>query len=526
MGRLRRYRERIEFEMDSVQAKGVRGLIHRTLVADFGRSRLEAEVLAEQSMGWLQALGVKVVPGRVQMSVPATQSRKYARERRSVVTITAVDVGEDTETWRTYGLAAMQCRRLLRWLYEIYRQGGWASLAEVAAWANLTPTALGARLEPVRRLGVWLPHVGGPPAREESLALEPWLVDRYLRGSHMEPLRAMLGLTLSAWESVLRRFVHVVEMSERGQDASQLGLACLEVRQLVVVARRHRNRPALQELRASYGVPADLPLAPAGGIEGELVQHYRFSPVAARLYYQWLKELAAKMGASDLGEGGMLFFAISAEEGARARLTEAKHVPVRLDYFTAQDLREGPYGASRTQVSGLKFSRILRYTTQARAQGALLTLPDLAVLMGIHVDAIRGQLAAHPQVVVPTRGRVKDIGRGVTHRTRIVELYLEMHTETEIVERTGHTYESVEAYLREFARIVTLADQGMNAVMIRRVTGRSLALVHAYLDLYRRYDRPEYHFRLSQLRNVFTRQEVLSGKKGQLSSSPIGGARR
>ena len=27
-------------------------------------------------------------------------------------------------------------------------------------------------------------------------------------------------------------------------------------------------------------------------------------------------------------------------------------------------------------------------------------------------------------VVVPTRGRVKDIGRGVTHRTRIVELYL------------------------------------------------------------------------------------------------------
>jgi hypothetical protein len=38
--------------------------------------------------------------------------------------------------------------------------------------------------------------------------------------------------------------------------------------------------------------------------------------------------------------------------------------------------------------------------------------------------------------VVPTRGRMRDIGRGVTHKTWIVELYLQMHSETEIVERT------------------------------------------------------------------------------------------
>src|SRR6266545_3429549 len=66
-----------------------------------------------------------------------------------------------------FELAALQRRRLLRWLDEIGRQGGWASLAELAAWADLTPTALGARLAPVRRLGVWLPHVGGPePAQD------------------------------------------------------------------------------------------------------------------------------------------------------------------------------------------------------------------------------------------------------------------------------------------------------------------------------------------------------------------------
>lgn len=129
-------------------------------------------------------------------------------------------------------------------------------------------------------------------------------------------------------------------------------------------------------------------------------------------------------------------------------------------------------------------------------------------------------------MVVPTWGRVKDIGRGVPHKAEIVELYLQMHTETEIVERTGHTYESVEAYLREFARVVTLADQGMNYVMIRRVTGRSLALVKAYLELYRRYDQPDYYFRLAQLRNVFAKEEHLAPKKGRLSPSLTGGAGR
>jgi hypothetical protein len=128
------------------------------------------------------------------------------------------------------------------------------------------------------------------------------------------------------------------------------------------------------------------------------------------------------------------------------------------------------------------------------------------MLLGIHVDAIRRLIDAHPKVVVPTRGRVKDIGRGVTHRCNIVELYLQMHTETEIVERTGHSYESVEAYLREFARVVTLVDRGLNNVMIRRVTGRSMSLVNAYIDLYTKYDKMgEYVFRLVQLKRIFAK---------------------
>ena len=101
--------------------------------------------------------------------------------------------------------------------------------------------------------------------------------------------------------------------------------------------------------------------------------------------------------------------------------------------------------------------------------------------------------------------------------------WFQMHTETEITERTGHSYESVEVYLRDFARMVTLADQGMNAVMIRRVTGRSMSLVNAYLELYQEYDRPQYLFRLAEIRHVFARDDVQGQKKGRVSPSRTGG---
>ncbi len=528
MGRNRRYRERIQFELGSVRAKSVEAHLRRLLESEYGRSRIEAAVLAERSLEWLRDLGVSQLPGQMRVTVPATAARRYARTRRREVVVTAVEVAGDTEVWERFGLEVLQRRRLLRWLMEIRRQGGWASLTELAAWANLTPTALGTRLRPVRRLGVWLPHVGSVLRPDGALPWEAWLVERYLEAGEVEAYRRLFGLTVGAWEGVLRRFTVAVALDARGRALSEIAAAVgrseTEVEAFLAVAKRHVRKRRLRELREAYGPEgSEGPERPP--VQRELVEGYGFSPVAARLFERELRGLAERIGGEVRRQGEVIFFAISAEESARVRLEEARHLPVRLRYFTAEDLENGPWGASRTRVSELKWGRILRYATEARAQGALLTLPDLAVLLGIHVDAVRRQIGRHPEVVVPTRGRVKDIGRGVSHKAEIVELYLQMHTETEIVERTGHSYESVEAYLKEFARVVTLADRGLNAVMIRRVVGRSMALVNAYLALYRRYDQPDYHFRLGQIRRVFAREEAPSGKRGRRSSRTGGRGR-
>jgi len=224
-------------------------------------------------------------------------------------------------------------------------------------------------------------------------------------------------------------------------------------------------------------------------------------------------------------EGETIFLAISSEEGPRTRLSEGKILAVCLDYFTPSDVEiGGPRCKHKNRLCDLKSARIVRYARQARDQGALLSLPDIAMLMGISVDTVRKLIKAKIDagVIVPTRGLMKDIGRGVSHKCKIIELYLQMYTETEIVDRSGHSYESIEAYVKEFARVVILAESGLNAVMIRQVSGRSMTLVNAYLDLYRKYDgNPDYVFRFEHIKKSFAidididKENLQQGQQGQ-----------
>lgn len=134
--------------------------------------------------------------------------------------------------------------------------------------------------------------------------------------------------------------------------------------------------------------------------------------------------------------------------------------------------------------------------------------------MGIHTEAISRLIRAHPKLVVPLRGQECDIGRGITHKRKIVELYLQLYTESEIVSCTGHSYESIETYIKEFAAVLVMSERGMGPTLIRRVMGKSLKLVKVYLDLVRDYSRPEYAFRLQHLRQLFLACEGERQKRG------------
>jgi hypothetical protein len=160
--------------------------------------------------------------------------------------------------------------------------------------------------------------------------------------------------------------------------AARLGWSAVEVEQVRLVLKRHAR--AARRLVAPAAA-TDRSAAPmtVSSMREALLTRYGFSSLAADLYLEWLRELVARLQAVPAAEGEVVVFAIDASEGARAKLSEAKLVPVRLSFFTEQDALLGPKGVARTRVSEMKFARIERFAKQARAQGALLTLPDLAV---------------------------------------------------------------------------------------------------------------------------------------------------
>lgn len=97
-------------------------------------------------------------------------------------------------------------------------------------------------------------------------------------------------------------------------------------------------------------------------------------------------------------------------------------------------------------------------------------------------------------MVLLTRGLVADMGPALSHADKIVRLFMDGYTETEIVRRTGHTYDSIERYLLDFARLVYLAEQVLPLPAIRKVLGFSRRLVEKYLNLYREFSGPDYFF--------------------------------
>jgi biotin operon repressor len=155
--------------------------------------------------------------------------------------------------------------------------------------------------------------------------------------------------------------------------------------------------------------------------------------------------------------------------------------------------------AMRHGVAALRRSKIQRLTREAQEQGALLTQEDLARLLCASRSTIKRDIAhlRSEGVDVPTRGQIKDIGRGVSHKTRIVGDWLAGYTFSEIKKRRWHALGSIERYCMDFQRVARLHAHSLDASEIRVSTGLSERLIQEYLDLYEECGRD--NRRLTQL---------------------------
>jgi hypothetical protein len=233
------------------------------------------------------------------------------------------------------------------------------------------------------------------------------------------------------------------------------------------------------------------PFASRSAFCAYLMRRHLFSASRAELLCASLDEAADQQSGYRRAGGDIAFFAIAQDEPAGKARVDCELVTTILPFYLPEE-----DSVPRGTVGDLKIREAVRLAASARNQGGLLCLPDLAFLLGMGISALQRAIA-ESKLFIPTRGNIMDIGRGVTHRVQIVQLYVEGHTESQIVRRTHHTYDSVASYISDFSRVMLLVDQGLLATHFRKILQRSLTLINHYIALYKQLDVPQNQWKLN-----------------------------
>jgi hypothetical protein len=141
---------------------------------------------------------------------------------------------------------------------------------------------------------------------------------------------------------------------------------------------------------------------------------------------------------------------------------------------------------ARDGLEGLRRGRILRIVDEALEQNGVLTQEDLAQVLAVDVRTIRRDVRALKAEghLVHTRGPMKGVGRGQTHKIQIIELWLDREGYDKISRWVHHSFHSIKRYINTFQRVVVLHQEGMAVEQIAFLVRSSVRLVQDYLGVY------------------------------------------
>ena len=190
---------------------------------------------------------------------------------------------------------------------------------------------------------------------------------------------------------------------------------------------------------------------------------------------------------SFLKQGQLVWPAVPVDEyPAKGKtIAQTKLIPVVLDFLIDEDLELLRLPAPM-HAREIKLLKIERWTQQAFDQGALLTQLDLAVLLGVN-EYTAGKYVRDFQSlynrVLPTRGNIQNLGSGQTHKCEIIALYLNGYLVPTICQKTNHSKEAVERYIRDFESVRLLYPEFKDLQTISLIIRLSKGVVKQYIDL-------------------------------------------
>lgn len=228
---------------------------------------------------------------------------------------------------------------------------------------------------------------------------------------------------------------------------------------------------------------------PESAVIFEISKRFNLTPILAQAYYQEIKGLFEEHFKAPKVAGVIMFEAIRKEDPPGKKLSECHRIPVRLTLDMAEDLET----YKQIGLKAMRQARILRLASEAYEQGALLTQEDLSRLLSSSLNTVKRDLAELREEFgpVPTRGHIKDIGPSISHKTRIVELYLTNMDFHYLIKRSRHSQKAIERYLKTFSQVARLSLAGHTEEEIRLIVGTSPRLCAEYLDLVKSYQDSE-----------------------------------
>ena len=524
MGRPRNIRLRIQLEAQRVSQKSFHLCIRSHLRAGYGLAPRLVEELTSDAVAYLSGLPGQRLPEQLRVVLPTgreNHSRKHgARDTKSVL-LTPCTFEPDLVVLKAHGVQALQNARLIRLVREAWLNDALLTQDLLGKLCNMTAQTVQGRLRELRSLGIRLPTLG-TVAPDTARDYSTVALRALIRGQPSSDVARRFCASPAMLDAFVKKLQRVRYYTERRHNARAVaGLArehlplVLEYQELL---EAHRGEAHFELL-----IPSELPSTPIDpGLPDTtrflemLERDYGLAPTEARLLHHDLILLFGPEAAAQREDGQLLFYATKSTEPAGKPLVECELVPVTLDFFTEEDLQA-------ETMEDLKLQKIIRYTEKAKASGAFLSHADLAYLLGISTSVIERLQAAQIQeniIPFPTRGREADMGRSVTHRAEIIKLWMEIYTETEIVQRTGHSYASVENYLTAFGRFLLLKQQKMPLPAIRKILSCSMKLVEAYEELYHKYNTEDYWYRFELLRRrVLSEDDAADG--AQKKTTPL-----
>lgn len=164
-------------------------------------------------------------------------------------------------------------------------------------------------------------------------------------------------------------------------------------------------------------------------------------------------------------------------------IEQTKLIPVVLDIISESDIDDMRKPIHHRE---LRLKRVERWTNKAYEQGATLSQLDLAVLLSVNEFTAGNYVREYQSLYnrkLPTRGNIQMIGSGQTHKKEIISDYLSGYLVPSICQRTNHSKEAVERYIRDFEAVKLLSSKFDDINTISLVTRLSKAVVNQYVDL-------------------------------------------